>query len=217
MCGPPTDCRKVSGERRPLRVAVLSLLICALPAAGMAEELLTPEAIIEFFAGGGAAAEAPTGASTRSLSGEGDGAAMRSVHVGPTGFGAGAVTAPPTEQPQAAGSPGAGALDLLITFEHDSAHLTGAARRNLDAFAEALRHPALAGRRFAIDGHTDATGPEDYNLRLSERRAAAVRDYLTAQGIEAGRLTARGFGETRPRTPDAAASQNRRVETQRLP
>ena len=66
-----------------------------------------------------------------------------------------------------------------------------------------------------ISGHTDYTGPEAYNQKLSERRAQAVLDNLVAAGVDAGRLTADGFGESQPiadnGTRDGRA-QNRRVE-----
>lgn len=74
-------------------------------------------------------------------------------------------------------------------------------------------HPEIA--RVAVDGHTDNMGPEDQNVLLSQRRALAVVAWLTAYGIDARRLEARGFGPRRPiadnRTREGRA-QNRRVE-----
>ncbi|MFV0565554.1 MAG: DUF5723 family protein [Flavobacteriaceae bacterium] len=69
--------------------------------------------------------------------------------------------------------------------------------------------------RFAIEGHTDSVGSDALNLRLSEQRANAVKDYLVGNGIDAGRLTAQGFGETRPladNTTREGRERNRRVE-----
>jgi outer membrane protein OmpA-like peptidoglycan-associated protein len=66
-----------------------------------------------------------------------------------------------------------------------------------------------------VEGHTDSTGPDSLNLRLSQARAESVRTYLTAQGIASERLTAIGFGEEKPIAPNASADgreQNRRVE-----
>ena len=66
-----------------------------------------------------------------------------------------------------------------------------------------------------IQGHTDSRGGDDYNMRLSGERAEAVRQYLMQQGIAAGRLTARGYGETRPidtNRTEAGRANNRRVE-----
>jgi outer membrane protein OmpA-like peptidoglycan-associated protein len=107
-------------------------------------------------------------------------------------------------------------FDLLVTFEFDSDKLTAAAKENLDQFAQALRDPRLKGQKFEIDGHTDATGAEQYNQGLSERRAAAVTAYLAAQGVDAGDLRAKGFGKTKPRVADPFSPENRRVETHLL-
>ena len=115
-----------------------------------------------------------------------------------------------------AAAPAPGGYDMLVTFELDSATLTAQARQNLDAFAGALASPALSALRFAVEGHTDATGSPDHNLDLSERRAASVVAYLVEHGVAADRLTAEGFGETRPRLPDPEHPDNRRVETRRI-
>ncbi len=94
--------------------------------------------------------------------------------------------------------------------------MTPQARQNLDAFAHALASPALSGLRFAVEGHTDATGSAMHNMALSERRAAAVVSYLVGHGVAAGRLTPRGFGESSPRRADPTHPDNRRVETRQL-
>ena len=69
--------------------------------------------------------------------------------------------------------------------------------------------------RVSIEGHTDNQGSDRYNQDLSDRRAASVRRYLIAQGVEPQRLKSRGFGESRPiednRTEEGRAA-NRRVE-----
>jgi outer membrane protein OmpA-like peptidoglycan-associated protein len=104
-------------------------------------------------------------------------------------------------------------FDLLANFEFNSDKLTQAARENLDQFAKAIKDPRLAGSKFEIDGHTDAVGPEEYNLGLSERRAEAVVSYLTSEGIDASLLVAKGFGKTKPRVANPYSPENRRVET----
>lgn len=75
-----------------------------------------------------------------------------------------------------------------------------------------VRHASL---KFEIDGHTDSTGDAKANLVLSKERADAVKAQLVSMGIDARRLTTRGFGDTRPmasnRTPEGRAN-NRRVE-----
>jgi outer membrane protein OmpA-like peptidoglycan-associated protein len=107
-------------------------------------------------------------------------------------------------------------FDLLVNFEFNSDKLTPTAKENLDQFAKALRAPQLKGEKFEIDGHTDATGAEEYNLGLSERRANAVVSYLAAQGLDPADLVAKGFGKTKPRVADPYSPENRRVETHLL-
>jgi len=109
-----------------------------------------------------------------------------------------------------------GRFDLLVNFDFNSADLTKPAKDNLDLFAQALKDPQLKGTKFEIDGHTDASGGEDYNLGLSERRANSVVAYLTLQGIDATTLIAKGFGKTKPRVADPFSPENRRVETHLL-
>ncbi|MFD1017082.1 OmpA family protein [Winogradskyella rapida] len=68
---------------------------------------------------------------------------------------------------------------------------------------------------FSLEGHTDSDGSKSMNQALSERRANAVRDYLIANGIDADRLTAAGFGESNPiasNRTSAGKKENRRVE-----
>lgn len=64
--------------------------------------------------------------------------------------------------------------------------------------------------RVRIDGHTDSDGSAAYNQGLSERRAASVRDYFVSQGIDAGRLEIKGFGETDPIVPNDSRENKRR-------
>jgi OOP family OmpA-OmpF porin len=68
---------------------------------------------------------------------------------------------------------------------------------------------------FIISGHTDSVGTDEYNQSLSERRAAAVRDYLISNGVNADRLTTVGFGESKPVDTNKTAAgrqNNRRTE-----
>lgn len=122
-------------------------------------------------------------------------------------------TAADCKKQEAAAAPPPVQFDLLANFEFNSDKLTATARENLDQFAKALKDPRLAGSKFEIDGHTDATGPEEYNLGLSERRADAVVSYLTSEGIDSSLLAAKGFGKTKPRVANPYSPLNRRVET----
>ena len=69
--------------------------------------------------------------------------------------------------------------------------------------------------KLIIDGHTDAQGDDQKNQVLSEKRAAAVKKYLVGKGVEEGRLTSRGFGETKPKATNdtrEGRAENRRSE-----
>lgn len=100
-----------------------------------------------------------------------------------------------------------------VTFELNSARLTPEATMTLRRVADALRgEPNL---RAEIAGHTDSSGEDAYNLRLSQERANSVMEFLVAQGIEARRLVARGYGETQPVADNGTnegRERNRRVE-----
>ena len=114
----------------------------------------------------------------------------------------------PTPKPPAPSN-----FDLLVNFDFNSDQLTEKARQNLEQFAKALQDPRLKGERFELDGYTDATGTEEYNQGLSERRANSVVSYLTSQGLDRSSLTAKGFGKTKPRVADPYSAENRRGET----
>jgi outer membrane protein OmpA-like peptidoglycan-associated protein len=100
-----------------------------------------------------------------------------------------------------------------VLFDTGSATLKPGAREKLARVAGILSsHPDL---HIEIEGHTDSVGTDDYNQRLSERRAESVRSYLLEQKIAPTAVGAEGFGESRPvATNDTAAGrqQNRRVE-----
>jgi OOP family OmpA-OmpF porin len=100
-----------------------------------------------------------------------------------------------------------------VNFELDSATLTPSATATLRRVTDALLgEPNL---RAEIAGHTDSSGSDDYNLRLSQQRAESVMRFLVEQGIDPGRLVPRGYGETRPVANNSTAvgrEFNRRVE-----
>ena len=116
------------------------------------------------------------------------------------------------EPKQASGSDALG-FNLQVTFNVDSADLTDDAKANLGEFSKALKDARLAAAKFAVEGYTDASGSETYNMSLSERRAKSVVDFLAAQGVDTAMLSPQGFGETSPKSSDPLAPENRRVET----
>src|SRR5690606_28973778 len=84
----------------------------------------------------------------------------------------------------------------FIQFETGSSRLTEDSRYQLSDLVEVMnKYPLM---RIEIAGHTDNVGDDAANLKLSQDRAASVRDFIVAQGIAAGRITATGYGETRP-------------------
>ena len=100
-----------------------------------------------------------------------------------------------------------------IEFAYEKAELTPAGRQTLEQVVRFMNdQPELA---LDIWGHTDSKGAELYNLRLSQKRAAAVVEHLIASGIAASRLKSAGFGESRPladNETDEGRERNRRVE-----
>ncbi|OPY90641.1 MAG: Outer membrane porin F precursor [Syntrophaceae bacterium PtaU1.Bin231] len=102
-----------------------------------------------------------------------------------------------------------------ILFETGSARISKASQPLMAEIAAALNAPELRGASIRIEGHTDSVGDPGYNLKLSLRRAQAVRDYLSKNGIAASRLTAGGKGDTQPvadNKSEAGRKKNRRVD-----
>jgi OOP family OmpA-OmpF porin len=100
-----------------------------------------------------------------------------------------------------------------VNFDFDKAIVRPDAKEILKSDIKILKeNPQI---RVEVQGHTDDIGAAEYNMGLSDRRANAIKDYLVSQGIAADRLTARGYGEERPRFPndsEANRAKNRRVE-----
>jgi len=105
-------------------------------------------------------------------------------------------------------------LDERVLFEFDSAHIRSAGREVITAIAKMWRsHPEW--ERITVEGHADVRGADDYNQELSQRRAERARDVLLHDGFAGDRVSAVGFGRSRPRVPgtsDDAHRRNRRVE-----
>ncbi|MBX3023557.1 OmpA family protein [bacterium] len=100
-----------------------------------------------------------------------------------------------------------------VNFDFDKANIRADAVPILEEAAKTLKEESEL--TVSVNGYTDSVGTEAYNLRLSERRADAVRAYLEKLGVAGSRLTARGFGKSNPVASNETAegrAQNRRVE-----
>ena len=100
-----------------------------------------------------------------------------------------------------------------VLFDYNSSVLKPGAYAEIDRLVRILKE--YPQTRIRIEGHTDSVGSEEFNLRLSERRARAVRDLLVSRGVSPSRITVMGFGESRPRASNDTAygrQLNRRVE-----
>ncbi|SFN70207.1 Outer membrane protein OmpA [Chitinophaga sp. YR627] len=100
-----------------------------------------------------------------------------------------------------------------VLFGFDKSDLTGQAQQNIKDLATILnKYPDTYVR---VEGHTDTTGTDAYNMGLSERRANAVATYLKSQGVAASRVQTYWYGARQPVVPnnsDANKAKNRRVE-----
>ena len=102
--------------------------------------------------------------------------------------------------------------DAYFDFNKAILKPAGKAKLNEEIIPAMKQHPNL---RAEVDGYTDSIGSDAYNLKLSERRANAVRDYMVSEGIDASRIMTKGFGKANPvadnKTKEGRA-KNRRVE-----
>ena len=110
-----------------------------------------------------------------------------------------------------------GSLHHYTGYPRSVVHLASALNTHskscLQVFAILLSHSEI--HKVEIQGHTDDQGDEAYNLDLSQRRVESVRQLLIVQGVEANRLEARGYGESKPISEgqtDEARAANRRVQ-----
>ena len=104
------------------------------------------------------------------------------------------------------------ALSLLIQFDFNSARVRLESQQALGNLSQALQSSELAGSKFAVEGHTDARGSADYNQKLSQQRALAVRDILASSGVAQDRLLPAGRGATElANSAEPFAAENRRV------
>jgi len=121
---------------------------------------------------------------------------------------------PPVEEAEVKRTKTAIVITKKIHFEFDKAVIRPISFRILDAVVDIMKqNPDI--KKVRVEGHTDSKGSDAYNIKLSQRRSNAVRDYLISHGIEADRLVAVGYGETRPVADNNTAegrARNRRVE-----
>jgi peptidoglycan-associated lipoprotein len=102
-----------------------------------------------------------------------------------------------------------------IRFEFDRADLGADAQRQLSDYADCIKKNKM---RITLEGHADERGTEEYNLQLSNRRAASVKKYLADLGVTSNSLETIGYGFNRPALEghnEAAWTANRRVEFKR--
>ena len=100
-----------------------------------------------------------------------------------------------------------------MLFDFDKSTIKPEAAQILDRLVAFMNENK--GQRAALSGHTDNIGTEAYNLKLSDRRWTSVRDYVVKKGVDCGRVSGQGFGESKPiadnKTKEGRA-KNRRVE-----
>jgi outer membrane protein OmpA-like peptidoglycan-associated protein len=101
-----------------------------------------------------------------------------------------------------------------IQFETNKAVIKPESFGLLDEITAAVKEASQI-KKLSIEGHTDDVGADKYNLKLSEQRAASVKQYLVEHGIDAARLASKGWGEAKPigdNKTEEGKEQNRRVE-----
>lgn len=104
-------------------------------------------------------------------------------------------------------------FDSQAMFDYNSSELKSSTKTSLQELATILKK--YEDTEILIEGHTDATGSDEYNQELSEKRASSVNNYLTLLTVDPSRMTNIGYGESQPVSDNESAAgrqQNRRVE-----
>jgi Outer membrane protein and related peptidoglycan-associated (lipo)proteins len=123
-----------------------------------------------------------------------------------------ACSSEPPQQPPPQTQP-ARATSFMVFFDWDRSNLSAQAQSTIAQAATAFKQTGAA--RVTATGHADRSGPENYNMALSLRRANAVKDELVRDGVPVGAIQVIGKGESQPLVPTADGvrePQNRRVE-----
>jgi outer membrane protein OmpA-like peptidoglycan-associated protein len=105
-------------------------------------------------------------------------------------------------------------LKKQVHFQHDSAEILPDSQAIIEELADLMSKRADI-KNVEVQGHTDDTGAAAYNLRLSQSRAQAVVDAISSHGIDASRMTAKGYGQQKPLVPNTTEpnrAKNRRVQ-----
>ncbi|MEK6153758.1 OmpA family protein [Flavobacteriaceae bacterium 3-367] len=100
-----------------------------------------------------------------------------------------------------------------VYFETNKSDIKGNAATTLDRLAGIFKE--YPNSNILVEGHTDSSGSDTYNMTLSQKRAESVTKYLASQGVSIGRFTTKWYGETQPREDNSTAegrAKNRRVE-----
>ena len=129
-----------------------------------------------------------------------------------------AATPPPAAAPQAPRGPAPDSIEYFntvvgntVNFAYDKYDLDAAAQAKLKAQATWLKQ--YAARTLTVEGHCDERGTREYNLGLGDRRANAVKQFLTAEGVTANRVKTISYGKERPTcvsSDEACYAKNRR-------
>ncbi|MBI2366185.1 MAG: OmpA family protein [Deltaproteobacteria bacterium] len=122
---------------------------------------------------------------------------------------------PPAPKPKPKPAPKVERTIILddVLFDFDKSNIKPEAGAILDRLVAFMKENK--DKKAALSGHTDSIGTEAYNKKLSERRVNSVKDYVVKKGVESGRISGQGFGESKPiadnKTKEGRA-KNRRVE-----
>jgi len=103
-------------------------------------------------------------------------------------------------------------FDSGLLFDVDKADIQTTTKANLDELSQTLKK--YDDTNILVEGHTDATGEDSYNKKLSDKRAESVENYLVSNGVSESRITTKGYGESQPvagNDTEAGRKQNRRV------